>query len=488
MNLQEKRARLEELRAQITDLSERETLDDDGIIALDLAVDEAEQLLGEIRVDEAREARIVEIRAYANAGNTTSGDATRDADPLGTDADTTRRGTRNPWDYDAVRALSMGDPDRAIPEMRSRALDAVAQSRGLSDVHRQAATALIERLDPEDIDQSTGTVRVLRHIIAVSDPVYARAFGRWMRAGLSGRSDPDAAQILARAMSLTDAAGGYAVPLPIDPTLILTSDGSANPFRQIGRVVPVVTDQYRTVNTTHASFSWDAEAAEVSDDATTFANIDITVHKAQGFIPFSIEIGQDYPNFTEDVGRIIAGGKDDLEATAFATGSGSGQPFGIVTALDGTSSEITSATTDTFAIADVYSTIEALGPRFRMGASWVSNLNILNDIRQFGTANNYHGFTVDLTAEGVPAILGKRWYESSAMDGTINALADNNILVCGDFSNYVIADRVGLSIELVPHLLHTSNNRPSGQRGFYCYWRAGADSVNDAAFTLLNVT
>ena len=118
----------------------------------------------------------------------------------------------------------------------------------------------------------------------------------------------------------------------------------------------------------------------------------------------------------------------------------------------------------------------------------VPNFSILNLIRQFGTANNYHGFTVDLTAAGVPAILGRPWFESSAMDSSITALSDNNILVVGDWRNYLIVDRVGFSVEYIPHLFHTTTNLPSGTRAWYAYWRVGADSINDGAFTLLNVT
>ena len=28
---------------------------------------------------------------------------------------------------------------------------------------------------------------------------------------------------------------------------------------------------------------------------------------------------------------------------------------------------------------------------------------------------------------------------------------------------------------------------PPGQRGWYCYWRVGADSVNDDAFRLMSI-
>ncbi len=66
--------------------------------------------------------------------------------------------------------------------------------------------------------------------------------------------------------------------------------------------------------------------------------------------------------------------------------------------------------------------------------------------------------------------------------------AENYMVAFGDFSNYVIARRLGFTIELVPHLFATGANRPSGQRGLFGYARLGADSVNDGAFVLLNVT
>ncbi len=60
-----------------------------------------------------------------------------------------------------------------------------------------------------------------------------------------------------------------------------------------------------------------------------------------------------------------------------------------------------------------------------------------------------------------------------------------NLLVVGDFRHFVIAQRVGMSVELVPHLFHTGNNRPSGQRGYFAYARIGSDSVADTKFRLL---
>jgi HK97 family phage major capsid protein len=112
------------------------------------------------------------------------------------------------------------------------------------------------------------------------------------------------------------------------------------------------------------------------------------------------------------------------------------------------------------------------------------NLSYLNRVRQLGTSTLYYGYTVDLTAGGIPTLLGKRVNECADMSGTLSTAA-NNAIVVGDFSQYVIVDRVGMSVEPIPHLFSTANNLPSGQRGLYCYWRTGAGTTNDLAFRIL---
>jgi predicted phage gp36 major capsid-like protein len=59
------------------------------------------------------------------------------------------------------------------------------------------------------------------------------------------------------------------------------------------------------------------------------------------------------------------------------------------------------------------------------------------------------------------------------------------VLMYGDWSNFVISQRIGSAVELIPHLFGTANGRPTGQRGMYAYARYGSDSVNDPAFRML---
>ena len=73
------------------------------------------------------------------------------------------------------------------------------------------------------------------------------------------------------------------------------------------------------------------------------------------------------------------------------------------------------------------------------------------------------------------------------MDSSVTALADNYILWYGDFSQYRIRDRIGMSVELVPVVMG-SNRRPTGKRGWYVRWRNGARLSVAGAVQVLNVT
>lgn len=383
---------------------------------------------------------------------------------------------RNPWDLSEVRTFGRSE-DEVATEFRARAESAIERMQGASDKVREAAQTILERAD--------NPTKLAQQILVTSSPEYLRG---WSKLAMDKGSmlTPEEQ----RAMSLTDNAGGYLVPFQLDPTVIITSDGSVNDIRRAARTVVATGDVWNGVSAGQVSWSWDGEAAEVSDDTPTLAQPAITVHKAQGFVPISIEAFEDAANVTQEVGRLFAFGKDALEAAAFTTGAGNGsnQPVGIVTALAGTSSEINAAADDTFALADVYSLYGALPGRYRANASWLANNLIYSRVRQFDTSGGAGLWTT--LGGGRPAeLLGRPVLEAEAMDGTVttSGAVSNYVAIFGDFSNYVIADRVGTRVEFIPHLFHTGNNRPSGQRGWYAYYRVGADSVNDAAFRMLDV-
>lgn len=385
---------------------------------------------------------------------------------------------RNPWDLSEVRTFGRSK-ESVSGELQARAKSAVEKMRGANDKIRSVATDILERWDDED-------ATIAKLCLATSSPEYLRAWSKMAR-GLGHMISPDEQRALERAMSLTDNAGGYLVPFQLDPTIILTSDGSKSDIRMAARKVIATGDVWNGVSAGAVSWRWAAEGSEAGDNAPAFAQPNVPVHRADGFVPISIEALQDEANVTTEVGRLLAEGKDILEAAAFATGSGAGQPTGLITALAGTASEVAPTTAETFASADIYKMEESLPARYRRMASWVANKSIYNLVRQFDTAGGADLW--ERIGNGQPSeLLGYPALESEDMDGTFDetVTADNHVLVYGDLSNYVIADRIGMTVEFLPHLVG-ANRRPTGQRGWFAWYRVGADSVNDAGMRLLNI-
>jgi HK97 family phage major capsid protein len=283
-------------------------------------------------------------------------------------------------------------------------------------------------------------------------------------------------------------AGGFGIPVFIDPSIIMTAQGSDNPFLRIARQVDVNTNAWKGVSSAGVSWSFDAEGVEASDDSPTLAQPSVTVHMARGLIPFTIEVGQDYPGFAAEMSRLLAEGYDELLVDKFTRGSGTGEPKGILTALSANTNVRVAITTSgtAFGANDPYKVWAAVPQRFRRRASWLMSVDVNNKIRQIGTANVFHAFTENLPAEWADMLFGKSTYESPYMpDTTTSTSATTGLAVVGDFQNYVIARRGGMSVELVPHLTSTTTNLPNGTRAWFAYSRIGGNSVNDLGFRLL---
>lgn len=408
-----------------------------------------------------------------------------DRDPIGDhrDSDAKFRG-RDPWNLREMQTFGR-DPEQVAQELRARALSAIEAMPGADDAVRKAATDIIEAHDSVDS-------KIARHVLVTSNPAYLRAWSKMAKNPQNPMLSPDEQRAMAdaeqfRAMSLTDSAGGFLVPLQVDPAVIVTSSGVYSEITEVARQVVATGDVWHGVSSAAVSWSWDAEGTEVSDDSPSFGQPSIPIYKAAGFVPISIEGLQDMANVTEEVGKLFSEGQQDLEGTVLITGSGSGQPTGIVTALTGTSSVVNAASDDTFALADVYALQGALPARWRRNASWLANNLIYNRVRQFDTAGGA-GLWARL-GEGRPeGLLGRLAVEAEAMDGTLttSGAAHNYAMIFGDFRNFVVARRLGMTVELIPHLFG-ANRRPTGQRGWYAWYRVGSDSINDNAFRMLDV-
>lgn len=388
---------------------------------------------------------------------------------------------KTPWSR--MRELP-GQPHRLGPMLRSLARDAVERMPAASDAVREIVT---RRLDGLSGDQAGPLSTV---VLALSDPEYLRAWCKVARDPFLGeraltreeRLVMDRAEHAVRsvrAMSLTDVSGGYMVPLSLDPGLVVQSAGNLSQLRRVARQAVATTDVWRAPTAQAGSWSYDAEAAQVSDDSPTVGLVEIPLHRASGYVQVSLELMQDATNFTQQVTDLMAFGRAELEAQGFITGTGTGQPVGIVTALTGSASEVPAGTLGSITPADLYALLDSLPGRHAAarGTAWLASPEVYSAIRQINKAGGADLWTT--TPDG-PLLLDRPALVAEGMSDEL----DGPVLIVGNFENFVLADRLPTLVSFVPHV-PGANGRPSGQHGWLAMARHGAGVTNVDAFRML---
>jgi HK97 family phage major capsid protein len=272
------------------------------------------------------------------------------------------------------------------------------------------------------------------------------------------------------------AVGAFALPLQLDDTIILTNAGVAAPHRKLGRTVIGTSNTWNGVTSAGVTASWVAEAAPVSDGTPAIGQLVITPQKEAAWLTGSLEVIGDTTLDTQ-VPMLIADARARLEGTAFATGSGSGQPWGLVTR------GASDASTGALAASQIYGLLGNMPPRFRAYDSarpvWLANVNVINLARQVPafTGANF-SIVNDNAPDGIPEMLGIDFLESSAMSA-LNTVGAKN-LILADLSQYVIVDRLPTVMIFEP-LIFNATPLPTGQQGWFYYARVGADTTTAGA-------
>jgi HK97 family phage major capsid protein len=270
----------------------------------------------------------------------------------------------------------------------------------------------------------------------------------------------------------TGSTGGFGIPISIDPTINLSSNGAINPIRQLATVRTMSTRELRLVSSDGVVAQYQAEAAEAIDNSPTLAQPTLTASRCTSFVPFSWEVGDDWNGLVDELTQLVADAKDVVEATKFLTGTGTNEPWGVLTIGAGgltTTQRVQTAGAGAIAIGDVYALKGALGQtRFAASSSWAFNPSRLDTVFRLTPSGSTTEPQIMVDRQG--ALLGRPVAEWSTM--ATAATTGTKWAIFGDFeSAYVIGDRLGMSASLIPHLFGAANRYPKGQRGLYCYWR-----------------
>jgi HK97 family phage major capsid protein len=386
------------------------------------------------------------------------------------------------YDVDGLRKRSSTSAEMGAL-CRDNALRALERATFPGSESREKAQSTVERLlarvDSED-------AALARRILVTGHPLYMKAWGKAVARLSTAVLAPDEIKALSVG---TGSDGGFAVPFELDPTVLLTSNGAINPLRQISRVQTIIGKEYDLVTSAGVTVSRSAEASAVANNNPTLAQPTIKAERVTGFVPFSVEIEQDWSALQSEMMMLMADAKDVEESASFTTGTGvSPAAGGIISTLAVGSAVAGTGSSGTLALGDLDALENTVPPRFRTRANWMASKTIYNAYRALMTsvASSAGDQWVRPSLNQPAELRGYPAYEDSDMVAT--HATNDKVIVLGDFGRgFIIVDRLGMSAELVPHLFDQATARPTGQRGLLLIWRNNSRVIIDNAFRLLKV-
>lgn len=471
--LAELRVRLAEVEARMIQIGEETRdaeLDADTQTEWDAIKTEADEVRTSItRIEE----RATALKAFAvenpNASEKTSPAFHKKQDDI--------------YDVAQVRmdAVSPEDFSRRLSDNAKRAIDAAKYSIPRSvRASQEDAKEYCERLI-EEVDNESGDLA--KRMLITGSEVYERAFGKVLRHGSDVMCSQEERQALVRSGQTlgTNGTGGYAVPFQLDPTVILNNAGTTNPIRTMARVEQIVGKQWQGVTSAGVTAVRGAEGDVAPDNTFSLAQPVVSTNRVQGFVPFNIEIDLAWGALRSEITTLLVDAKA-REEDSFITGDGvtGTQPGGVVGSLSGNT--VTAGGVASLSANDIYALQTALDPRWEPNSAFLAHKGIYHKVRQFDTAGGAQLWA--RIGDGRPnELLSYRAEAASAMASTLTT--GNKVVLYGDFSQFLIVDRIGMNVELVPHLFDTTTGRPTGQRGIYAVWMNNSVILNATAFKLL---
>jgi HK97 family phage major capsid protein len=388
--------------------------------------------------------------------------------------------------------------DPSLAQFRTaamRTLERYQRSDVLSARAADTIDGVLRRGDPQAI--------TARYLSAVGNDAYCSAFGKMLSDPQMGhlrfskeeveavRDVTYASQAAEMRATLTTGTTGFPLPLTVDPSIIMTGAGALNPIRDISNVTTIGTHDWLGVSSDGVTAGYVQEGVEATDATPGVAGPKISTQQGRAFVQWTIESGQDWPSLQNELLRLVNDARNVTDATAFLTGNGTNQPYGILggnaTYSLTTTQRVLTATTAAYALGDPWLLRAALPARFTGDATFAASPATFDTTFRFVGGNSTEPYQFAGGDRG-GEFLGRPKVEWSTMaTTTAGSATGTKAMIAGNWgAGYKIVDRLGLSAELIPHMLG-SNRLPLGVRGLYCYWRTGAAVVAQNAFRYLEV-
>lgn len=278
----------------------------------------------------------------------------------------------------------------------------------------------------------------------------------------------------------TDPDGGYLVPDEFEKQLIQKLH-EANILRSISNVIQTNSGEHKIpVVATEGTASWMEEEAAYTESNTQFSQVSLGVHKLGTLIKVSEELLNDSAfdlmgYLSEEFGRRLG----DAEEKAFLTGTGSGQPTGMLNDTTGATLGSTAKSSTDINFDDLIDLFYSLRAPYRKNAVFIMNDDTVKAVRKLKDKNDQYIWQPSVQAGQPDRILNCPVLTSQYMP---TLAASNKPVLFGDFNYYWIADRQGRTFKRLNELYAVT-----GQVGFLGSQRVDAKVILPEAIKYLSM-
>lgn len=278
----------------------------------------------------------------------------------------------------------------------------------------------------------------------------------------------------------TDPDGGYLVPDEFEKQLIQKLH-EANILRSISNVIQTNSGEHKIpVVATEGTASWMEEEAAYTEFNTQFSQVSLGAHKLGTLIKVSEELLNDSAfnlmgYLSEEFGRRLG----DAEEKAFLTGTGSGQPTGILNDTTGASLGSTAKSATDINFDDLIDLFYSLRAPYRKNAVFIMSDNTVKAVRKLKDKNDQYIWQPSVQAGQPDRILNCPVLTSQYMP---SLAASAKPVLFGDFNYYWIADRQGRTFKRLNELYAVT-----GQVGFLGSQRVDAKVILPEAIKCLSM-
>lgn len=276
-----------------------------------------------------------------------------------------------------------------------------------------------------------------------------------------------------RAQSIgTPSGGGYTVPQDFASGIEVALKAFSG-VRQAATVIPTADGRalpWPTVNDTTISGALITENTADSEQDVTFGTLTLNAYTfTSRLVRVSIELLQDSAiDVSALLGRLLGDRLGRGTAAYYATGTGSSQPQGIVTA---STLGKTAASATAFTYDEMLDLKHAVDPAYRINSRWMMNDAILKAVKKLKDLDGRPIWQPNI-AQVVPATIDGDGYVIE--QGMSSALTTGQkIMVYGDLSKFHIRDVLGYQL-VVLRELYAANR----QVGFNMFMRTDSKLVD----------